>query len=191
LEDLRRERISLEQHESKFVKQISTLAEKKDNLFRKGTESTSQEEQEILARKMFELGSRSQGIKSTLVLVQKHIRVVNGMINLKESEQLLKTLGLSSIINKMKGVELEKWILKQNIDTGITHEKLTDFAQLIDEGQNQAVVAEEDEGLRAIVSSMQKVQSAAEDNREAAYSQELRSASEALERKPEENSQFE
>ena len=96
-DQLRRERIRVEQSELKFTREIEDLESQKEELFRKGVEGASDRQRVQIARKIKQLDSMVQAKDRQLALLSKNLLVLNSVAQLKENERMLKDLGLSLI----------------------------------------------------------------------------------------------
>ncbi len=155
LDEIRKERIRLEQAEIKLLDEVSNLEKEKKDLFARGASENSQRMQLVMARKIKELDSRAKGRDKQLSMISRQLRVLSGMAMLKENEALTKDMGISSIIGSMDLMDLEKYIERAMVDGEFQMEKLGSVLEALEGAENTLVGADEDDDTMAIVAAMQ------------------------------------
>ncbi len=159
-DELKRERVRIEQNESKLIKEIEDVEKKKQSLFLKGKEESSQRQQMIIARKIKELDVRSRNKDKQLAMLSKQLRVISGFEQIKENDKMIKEMGMSSLINKMDLQELQKYVEKSMVEGQFQMEK---FTALLGDLEGTAVggeYSEEDKDILGIVDAMQEASAA-------------------------------
>lgn len=163
-EELQRERIRLEQEESKLIKRIDDLEQQKKQLFTKGKDETSVRQQRIIASKIKDVDVQARNLDRNLQLFEHQLRVVNGFIQLKENQKLLTESGLSSVINKMDLVTLQAYIEKATVNESFNMEKLQDVVRTLEEGHGVMEETRVDEDIEDIVKMFQETKAAETEN---------------------------
>jgi hypothetical protein len=194
LDEIRKERIRLEQAELKLLDEVTSLEAEKKELFSKGAGEGSQRLQLVMARKIKELDSRAKGRDKQLAMVSRQLRVLSGMGMLKENEALTKEMGISSMIGSMDLTDLEKYIERSMVDGEFQMEKLGSVLETLEGADSLMVGADEDDDTMAIVAAMQEAaasQSAGEATGDAAIDAGLADVQNVLDKdKPEAGSEL-
>lgn len=154
-EEVRRERIRIEQTELKITKEIEDLERQKEAFFRKGVEGGSERQRLQIARKIKELDGLTLAKDRQLTLISKNLRVLNGVAQLKENERLLKDLGMEGLVGKMDLVELQAYIEQATIEGQFQMERFTKLLGSLDEADATFQVGDEDEDTLKILNAMQ------------------------------------
>jgi len=158
-EEIRRERIRLEQIEQRLNKDIDEVEKRKKQLFTKGKDETGQRQQIAIARKIKELDVSAQAKDKQLAMVSKQMRVLTGFQVLKENQSLTEELGVSSIVSNMDIDELQAYVERATVEGQFQMER---FASLIGtlEGPDGMESVSEDADTLAIVAAMQEAREA-------------------------------
>lgn len=162
VDDLRRERIRLEQTERKLVDDINRIEEQKKQLFLKGKDESSERQRVIIARKIKELDVQAQNYDKSLSFISRQTRIINGFLQLKENEKLMAESGLSSMIAKIDLNTLQQYVDQASVD-GVFHmDKLQEMLGALEQGDRMSSVvgAGEDKDVADIVALMQQAKEA-------------------------------
>ncbi|MBI4603834.1 MAG: hypothetical protein HY721_17910 [Planctomycetes bacterium] len=159
LDDLRKERIHLEQLEQRIGREVEDLERRKQDLFSKGKDEASQRQQIALARKIKELDSAAQAKDRQLAMISRQVRVLTGLMVLKESQALTRDLRLASVVSRMDLSELEKFVEKASVEGQFHMERFAQILRAMEPGEGQALAGEEADTL-AIVAAMQEAKEA-------------------------------
>jgi len=187
MDELRKERIRLEQVEQRITHEVDGLEVRKRELFAKGKDESSQRQQVALARKIKELDASAQAKDRQLAMVSKQMRILSGMQILKENQALIKDMGVSSLISKMDLDELQQYVEKATVEGQFQMERFEQILKTV-EGPAGAELAGEDEDTLAIVAAMQEAREAEQDTPEA-VNQGLKKVDEVLHKKSAEQTQ--
>lgn len=157
MDDLMQERIRLRQTEKQLMEKIDGIEKEKKGLFAEGTKESSERKRLILARQIKEKDVQAQNYDKSLNVISKQQRTINGLLQLKENEKLLKQSGLSSMIARMDLAELQGWVEKSSVDGEFKMEKLSEILGVVEgtdtlPGANRS----EDEDILAIMDQMQR-----------------------------------
>jgi hypothetical protein len=186
VDELRKEKIALEQQEVKFSRQIGKLEQQKTDLFRKGTELTSDREQKVLARKIKDFDSQAQNLDQNGKFINRQLRILNGFMQLKENENLLKNYGLSNLINNMDLDKLQNYIEQATVGRQFNLDKFQDIIGKLEEGEGLVNGEDEESDVLDIVAAMQASASADEDDQESAVEKGIKQVNEILHQKEDE-----
>ncbi len=154
-EEIRRERIRIEQTEFKLTREIDDLERQKEEYFRKGVEGGSERQRLQIARKIKELDGLVQARDRQLKLITQNLRVLNGVAGIKENDRLLKDLGMEGLVGKMDLTELQAYIEQSTIEGQFQMERFTKLMGSLDQADSAYQVADEDEDTLKILNAMQ------------------------------------
>lgn len=131
-QDIRIEKIRLEQREKKMAADIEAMAKEKEELFRKGAETTSKSLRMIYARKFEETTKRLQLMERESVRLWKEVRVITALNHVYEhtrgsgGERLLAKLTDGQMMDIMRLIDSD------DIKGEVFNEKLDQMMGLID-----------------------------------------------------------
>jgi hypothetical protein len=121
LDDLKQEKLRLEQVESDCIRRTEDLEIRKRELFADGVETSSERKQYSLARKIKQIDNEIIGLDQQIQIMQKQLRVFNGLIQVKERSLLLSST--NTILQNLNVEELIRYIDRISIDTESQKEK--------------------------------------------------------------------
>jgi hypothetical protein len=186
-DELRVEKIRLDQQEAKYIQRVEKLEAEKAELFRRGVNEGSQRKQAIIARRIKELDAQAKGLDRQLQAISHQVRVVNGLLMIKE-EMGTMSKEAESLISKLPLEELASYVEKSTVQGEFQREKLAEIAHTLEEGRG--VLAEplggEDEDVRQIMSLFQQAKSSAEVDEEGAVKSGLEQVDKILSKEPSE-----
>jgi len=161
MDELRRERIRLEQEERRYTRRVDEVEEEKKSLFMKGKDESSRRRQVIAARKIKEKEAEAKNAERNLQLFSRQLRILNGFIQLKENERILKQSGISNLISTVDLQELQMYVDDATID-GVFHmDKFSDILHTL-ERSGEAGAMTEDAEVADLVKAMQAAREAEE-----------------------------
>lgn len=192
VDELRKEKIALEQQEVKFTRQIEQIEDKKKELFRKGAGLSSEREQRMLARKIKDYDSQAKAIDSNCAFINRQLRILNGFLQLKENETLLKNYGLSNVINNMDMANLQVYIEKATVGRQFNIDRFQEILGRLEEGEGLVEDTGEERDIDDIVGLMQGLSGDALDTdvSESALAEGLQRVDETLNRKESDETEF-
>ena len=155
-DELRKERIRLENEEKKLMKRLDDIEEEKRRVFLQGRDESSERKKMVLARKYKELDVQARNMARNMQYFSKQLRIVNGFLNLKDNERILKASGLSNIISRMDLQELQIYVDEASIDGSFQFDKLQDVLTTLEEGGSLGGEIAEDKEVRDIFDEMVK-----------------------------------
>lgn len=182
LDELRREKIRLDQEEAKLAHRITEIESKKQTLFQRGKDEPSQLQQMLIARKIKEMDVQAKNLDKNMRLFSRQLRIVNGFIQVKENHRLLKEAGLGHLINKMDMEKLQRYVEQATIDGHFQMDKLTEVLSRLEEIDHLTQDFQEDSDILAIVEAMQEARAAVEAQPEEALEQGMKKVNELLKR---------
>lgn len=156
LDDLRREKIRLDQEEAKIIRDVDKVEAQKKDLFQKGVNESSQRQQMIVARKIKELDAQAKNMDRQLEFISRQLRIVNGFMQLKENQRYLRESGLIGVLGKIDLEELQEYVDKASIDGGFQMDKFAAILGTMEEGQQVLGQPQADEDVMEIVKLMQQ-----------------------------------
>jgi hypothetical protein len=165
IEELKREKIRLEQKDRLVGKEMDNLESEKHRLFLKGKDESSSRQRLALARKIKELDDRVRAKERDVAFFHKHLRIVDGLLQIKERMALLKELKVGSIITNMSGEELTAYVEKATIQGQFEMEKFTSLLESLEGAMEAGQEVETDSDLTAIVAAMEQARAAEEAGR--------------------------
>jgi len=179
MDELRKERLSLEQIEQRIGREVDELEQRKQQLFVKGRDEPNQRQQIALARKIKELDASAQAKDRQLAMISRQLRILAGLTAIKENQSLVKELGVSSIISRMDLEELQRFVEKATVEGQFQMER---FAQILKtvEPPEGAELAAEDADTLAIVAAMQEARQAEQGSGEAGVAEAMRKVDQVL-----------
>lgn len=154
-ERLRRERIKAEQAENQVNNSIEQQEQLKAELFAKGVDCASDRQKTQYARKIKQVDGQIRAHERHLSLVNRNIRVISGLVQIKENEQLLRKLGMDNLINDMDLSELHQWVEEATIEGRFQMEKFEEVLGAI-AGAEEVYEFEDptDEETQSVVAAM-------------------------------------
>lgn len=148
--DLRKERISLDNEERRLEKDISRLNSDDQQIlseYAAANNSGNEHQKRILARKLQDVRSQMKTLDQRHSFLTKQMRVVSGLILIKENEEFFKRLGTNSKLDAMDMVELQQYVEQATIDGELTSEKLETLANAMNEAGSAFSENEAEGGL--------------------------------------------
>jgi hypothetical protein len=168
IDELRRERIRIEQEESRQIKRINELERDKQALFEKGTDEPSQRQQVIFARKIKELDQQGRNYDQTLKLLSRQLRIISGFIHVKENKQLLEKTAVSTLLAKMDLADLQRFVEAATVEGQFQMDKFEHILGTLEDYDLDTTAVSEDADTIAIVEAMNRARNAKNVNPEIA-----------------------
>ena len=165
VDELKQEKIRLEQMERRVSREVDNTEARKHDLFLKGKDETSSRQQLALARKIKELDARARSKGQQLAFFHKHLRIIDGLLQIKENMELLKELKVGSVITNMSVEELTGYVEQATVQGQFEMEKFTGLLESLEGAMEAGEEAEEDADLKAIVAAMEEARAAEEAGR--------------------------
>ena len=185
MDELRREKIRLEQEESKLIKKVEELEHQKKLLFQEGTSKNSQREQVMLARRIRELDTQAKNYDNNLRMLSKQIRVTNGFIQVKENQKYFDQMGVSSIIAKMDPEALQRYLETMMVENQLRVEKFAEVLSALEDSEGLIEGGGEDAETLKLVELMNEARAPQQENPEEAMEKTYQKVGQTLRGKPE------
>jgi hypothetical protein len=166
LDDLRREKIRLDQEERKMLGRLREVEGQKRTFFEEGVRNSSAREQGVLARKIKELDVEATSMDRTMQAISKQMRIINGLLQVKERYRFLAESGVSTLLKDIDLQDLIVYIDKASVDGEFHLDKFDELIHALEEADSLAPGVSEDRDVQDIVTQMQKAHEAM-DNPEA------------------------
>lgn len=156
MDDLRREKVSLENQERKILDKLKTAEAQKRQLFEEGVRNKGVNEQRVLARRIKNLDDEARNLDMTLKVLSKKLGVVNGLIHLKTRTEVLKDTEGSSLFSNLDLAELVNYIDEATVDGQLRIEDLDNILSALGEADSMSPDMSEDPDVIAIMRAMQQ-----------------------------------
>jgi hypothetical protein len=189
LDEIRKERVRLEQTEMALVEEVERIETQKQDLFSRGAAEKSQRLQLIAARKIKELDAKAKQKDKQLALVSRQARVLSGLASVKENEAVLQDMGVSSIIGDMDLGSLAKYIDQATVDGELRMERLGEILELVESSDMEGLAVGDDEDVLAILTAMQQAHAEADAGDAESIQRGMKSAQEAMDKKQSEKNE--
>jgi len=189
VDELKHEKIRLEQLQRRVGNEVDQIEAHKNDLFMKGKDETSSRQRLALARKIKELDARAHAKSQQLAFFHKHLRIVDGLLQIKENLELLRELKVGSVITNMSVEELTAYVEQATVQGQFEMEKFTSLLESLEGAMEAGQDAEVDKDLTAIVAAMEQAHAAEEAGRPEAASEAAKQLDQILghEREPAES----
>lgn len=162
LDDLKREKIRLEQEERKMLARLREAENQKRQLFSEGVQKASEREQRVIARRIKELDVEAQNMDRMLQIISKQMRTINGLIQLKERSRLAAESGMGEMLQGIDLQDLIIYIDKASVDGEFQIDKFNELLRVLEEAEAISPQYREDQDVLDIVNAMQQAREAAD-----------------------------
>jgi len=162
LDDLKREKVRLEQEERKMLADLRELETQKRKLFEDGVRNASEREQRVIARRIKELDLQAQNSDRMLQAISKQMRIINGLVQVKERSRLNAESGLTSVIQGIDLGDLITYIDKASVDGEFHMNKFDELLRVMEHADAISPQYSEDQDVLDIVKEMQLAREAAD-----------------------------
>jgi hypothetical protein len=162
LDDLRREKVRLEQEERKMLARLRDVEGKKRQLFEEGVHNASEREQRVIARRIKELDVRASNMDRMLQAISKQMRILNGLIQVKERARVMAETGISKLLSDIDLQDLIIYVDKASVDGEFHMNKFDDLLGILEEADSLSPEYREDKDVNEIMQAMQSAREAAD-----------------------------
>ncbi len=160
LDDLTMAKVKLEQEQERVMRRVGDLEKEKEKLFQQGVSEPSKRRQQLLAQKIQELEFQAKNYDKNLGAFQKQMRVLNGMIFLKENRKSWEDTAVGSILGAMDLSELEGFVDQATANNVFQMDKFERLLGSLEEAGDFSDREELDEGVSQIMAEMQRAREA-------------------------------
>ncbi len=164
-DELKRERIALEQTQRRVQREIDNLEARKHELFLKGKDAASSRERVELAQQIWDLESAIREKAKDLDLVHKNLRIVTGLLQLKERMDLIRRLKVGSLISRLSVEDLATYVDQAIIGERFEMEKFTALLEALQGATEGDLVKTIPPEVQSIVAAMEEAKAAEEAGR--------------------------
>lgn len=163
LDDLRREKVRLEQEERKMLARLRDVESKKRKLFEDGVSNPSEREQRVIARRIKELDVRAGNMDRMLQAVSKQMRIINGLLQVKERTRVMAESGISKLLSDIDLGDLIVYVDQASVDGEFHMNKFDDLLGILEEADSLSPQYREDQDVLEIMEAMQDAREAVDD----------------------------
>ncbi len=160
LDDLTMAKVKLEQEQERVMRRVSDLEKEKEKLFQQGVNEASKRRQLLLAQKIQELEFQAKNYDKNLSAYQKQMRVLNGMIFLKENRSSWEETAVGQILGNLELSELESYVDQATANNVFQMDKFEKILGSLEEGEEFSEREEMDAGVSQIMAEMQRAREA-------------------------------
>lgn len=156
LDDLRREKIRIEQEERKILARIRDLETQKRRLFEQGTRLSSEREQRALARQIRDLDVQAQNMDRMLQAFSKQMRVITGLLQIKERQIHNGASAFSELVNQLDLQEVLLYVDHSSVEGEFHLSKFDQILGAMEEAEALRPHLREEEDVLQILEAMQQ-----------------------------------
>jgi hypothetical protein len=165
VEELKRERVTLEQKESRVKREVGTLESRKNELFMKGKDAASSRDRLDFARQVKDADTEIRGKDRDLAMIRNFTRVVKGLIQVKERVALFQDVKVATIISRLPVQQLANYVDRAMVGERLEMEKLATLLNAVEGGMDMNTEAVDDASVVAIAAAMEEARAADEAGR--------------------------
>ena len=162
LDDLRREKVRLEQEERKMLARLRDVEGKKRQLFEEGISQASDREQRVIARRIKELDVRAANMDRMLQAISKQMRIINGLLQVKERTRVMAETGISKLLSDIDLGDLIVYVDQASVDGEFHMNKFDDLLGILEEADSLSPEFREDQDVLEIMQAMQAAREASD-----------------------------
>lgn len=143
-EDLRRERLGLDNEERRLKKDIDRVREEDRRMlaeYAEAKKANDAPQMKFIARKIEELRDQTKSVDHRHAFLTKQMRILNGLIMLKENESFLKRVGSTAL--SMDITELQMYVEEATSSGELTQERLDSLLQTMSDSSGHASAGED------------------------------------------------
>lgn len=162
IDDLRREKIRLDQEERKLLARLREVEAEKRKLFEDGVRNASEREQRVFARRIKEKDVEAGNMDRMLQAISKQMRILNGLIQVKESSRMMTNSGIADVLKGLDLQDLVNYIDKASVDGEFHVDKFDDIIHALEEADSLSPQYKEDKDVMDIMNAMQQARESAD-----------------------------
>lgn len=162
VEELKREKVRMEQEERKLLNEIRTLEAQKRALFDEGVRKASEREQRVFARRIKELDAQSNNYDRLLQSISKQMRVLNGLVQIKERIRMDKEWGIAGLVSNLNLEDLMAYVSEASVTGEFNMNMFDDVLNVLEKNDVFSPNFQEDEDVLEIMKEMQMAREAAD-----------------------------
>jgi len=154
LDDLNRERITLQQEQHKLDMEADRLHKDEIQLKSEYAESQTPTQKKIVARKIQNTRLRTRAIDSKSSHCHKLTQTVNNFILIKDNMEFFDRMGVSTMLTQLDSAEIEAYINEATIEGTLQQEKLANMLQQVGEGAERITEGSADGSLDELMAEL-------------------------------------
>jgi hypothetical protein len=154
LDELTMAKAKLQQEQDKVMRRVNDLEKEKDKLFQQGVNAPSQRHRLLIAQQIQDLEAQARSYDQNLAAFSKQVRVLNGVIFLKQNRKSWEDTPLGKLMGGMNMEELGAYVDQATAENSFQMDKFQQLLGLM-EGPDKPD-AELDEGVKGILEQMER-----------------------------------
>lgn len=134
----------------------------KRKLFEDGIQNASEREQRVIARRIKEMDVEASNMDRMLQAISKQMRIINGLLQVKERYRVLAESGISGILKDIDLQDLIIYIDKASVDGEFHMDKFDELLHTLEEADAISPDYKEDKDVLEIMQAMQRAREASD-----------------------------
>ena len=159
LEELKKEQIRLTQEERKLVNKFDEFEAQKKAVFDQGLKNSSEAKRRILAREYKTVDTKIKHLETNLKFFSKQIRIINGLMAIKENERIFENMGVSNLINKMDISELQQYVEEASTEGEFMMDKFTSLLEVMEDQEKVLTDHQDEKDIEEIMDTWREMES--------------------------------
>jgi len=160
LDELNMTRVKLENEQERIMRRVSDLEKQKESLFQQGVSEPSKRRQMLLAQKIQELELQAKNYDRNLAAYSKQMRVLNGLIFLKENRRSWEDTAVGQVLGNMDLADLEGFVDQATANNVFQMDKFERLLGTLEESGDMTRGTAMDEGITEIMEQFQQAREA-------------------------------
>ncbi len=160
LDELTMAKVKLEQEQERVMRRVAELEKEKERLFQQGVSEPSKRRQLLIAQKIQELEFQAKNYDKNLSAYQKQMRVLNGLIFLKENRKSWEDTAVGQVLGTMELSELESFVDQATANNVFQMDKFERLLGSLEDSEAFSGGEEIEEGVAQILAEMQRAREA-------------------------------
>ncbi len=154
LDDLTRERITLQQEQRKLDLEAQRLMTDESQLKSEYAEAANPTQKRIVARKIQDSRLRQKANETKASHCHKLLLTVNNFLLIKENMAFFERMGVASMLTNMDMAEIERFVTDATIEGTLQQDKLATMLQHVTDGAEQIMQTTGEAGLDDLMSEL-------------------------------------
>ena len=154
LDDLNRERITLQQEQRKLDTEADRLHKDEIQMKSEYSEAQTPTQKKIVARKIQNTRLRARAVDAKSSHCHKLMQTVNNFILIKDNMEFFDRMGVATMLTDMDMGEMEVFINEATIEGTLQQEKLATMLQQVSEGAETIIQGTSDESLDELMAEL-------------------------------------
>lgn len=154
LDDLTRERVSLQQEQRKLDLEMDRLDKDETQLKSEYAEAGTPTQKKMIARKIQDVRMRRKASDTKSSHCHKMLQTVNNFTVIKENIAFFDRMGVASALVNMDLAEIENFINEATVEGTLQQEKLATMLQQVSDGVDQISAGAGDESLDDLMAEL-------------------------------------